>query len=70
MTIHERIQAELEREAEERGVFFPSENNLWLKLSLSDEEKEEFLMSEIKDNEFMWWNLEGNNLTISYSREE
>lgn len=70
MNINERIQAELERESEDKGIFFPSENTLWLKLSLSNEEKEEFLAGTLKDNEYMWWNFEGNELIISYNREE
>ena len=60
-----RIKKEIERVAQMNGVYFPSDESVTIELTLSDEQKDEFLDLDL-DNRY-WWELEDNTLTLTYS---
>lgn len=74
--LFERIVNEIEKEAQKRGVYFPSEENVSIKLDLSKAEKKEWesetcdKIVEVGDYWFEWeenYNTGDYELAIDYS---
>ena len=61
----ERINNEIEREAERKGVYFPSGESVTIKLDLNNEEKDQFYDLDLSDN--YYFEIEGNTVIITYS---
>lgn len=64
----EKINHTIEREAERKGIYFPSEEYVTVEIELSDKEKKEFYDIELNEN--YNWEMENNLLTITYSKSE
>ena len=64
----ERINREIEREAERKGVFFPGNESVTIKLELNDEEINQFNDLDLNDN--YYFEIEGNTTRITYSEPD
>lgn len=67
MNLLERINREIEKEAERRGIYFPSAESVTISLELTNEEISEF--HELDLNDDYCWEIEGNNVRIVYTTE-
>lgn len=63
-----RINYTLEREAERKRVYFPSDEYVTVEIELSNEEKEKFYDIELNEN--YNWEMKDNLLTITYSESD
>lgn len=61
----ERINNEIEREAERKGIFFPSSESVTIKLELNNEEMDQFYDLDLSDN--YYFEIEENTVIITYS---
>lgn len=64
----ERINREIEREAERKGVFFPGNESVTIKLELNDEVINQFNDLDLNDN--YSFEIEGNTAIITYSEPD
>ena len=64
----ERINNEIEREAERKGIFFPSGESVTIKLELNNEEMDQFNDLDLNDN--YYFEIEGNTAIITYSEPD
>ena len=64
----ERINNEIEREAERKGIFFPSSESVTIKLELNNEEMDQFYDLDLNDN--YYFEIEGNTAIITYSEPD
>lgn len=73
MTLFERIEKEIEREAERKGIYFPSDEEVTIEIKLNDEETEEFFnvtCSELVDAEHYEFDTKDDKLIVSYRYNE
>ena len=73
MTLFERIEKEIEREAERRGIYFPSDEEVTIEIQLNDEESEEFFnttCSELVESEHYEYDIQDDKLIVSYRYNE
>lgn len=65
MELLKRIEVLVEKEAERKGVYFPSNESVTVKLELDNEEMNQF--RELDLNDHYCFEIEGNTVTITYS---
>ena len=73
MTLFERIKKEIEREANKKGIYFPSAEEVTISIQLTDEELRAFFdttCNELVESEHYEYDLQDNKLTVSYRYEE
>ena len=61
----ERINNEIEREAERKGIYFPGNESVTIKLDLNNEEKDQFYDLDLSDN--YYFEIEDDTIVITYS---
>ena len=64
----ERINREIEREAERKGIFFPGSESVTIKLELNDEVMNQFNDLDLNDN--YYFEIEGNTAIITYGEPD
>lgn len=64
----ERINNEIEREAERKGIYFPSGESVTIELELNNEEMDQFYDLDLSDN--YSFEIEGNTAIITYSKSD
>ena len=73
MTLFEKIEKEIEREAERRNIYFPSDEEIIIEMQLNDEETEEFFndtCSELVEAEHYEFNTKDDKLIVYYKYNE
>lgn len=64
----ERINKEIEREAERKGIYFPSSETVTIELELNNAEMDQFYDLDLSDN--YSFEIEGNTAIITYSKSD
>ena len=73
MTLFEKIEKEIEREAERRNIYFPSDEEIIIEMQLNDEETEEFFnvtCSELVEAEHYEFDTKDAKLIVYYKYNE
>lgn len=73
MTLFEKIEKEIEREAERRNIYFPSDEEIIIEMQLNDEETEEFFnvtCSELVEAEHYEFDTKVDKLIVYYKYNE
>lgn len=73
MTLFEKIEKEVEREAERRNIYFPSDEEIIIEMQLNDEETEEFFnvtCSELVEAEHYEFDTKDDKLIVYYKYNE
>lgn len=73
MTLFEKIEKEIEREAERRNIYFPSDEEIIIEMQLNDEETEEFFnvtCSELVEAEHYEFDTKDDKLIVYYKYNE
>ena len=73
MTLFERIEKEIEREAERKHIYFPSDEEITIEIQLNDEETEEFFnitCSELVEAEHYEFDIKDDKLIVYYKYNE
>lgn len=73
MTLFEKIEKEIEREAERKNIYFPSDEEIIIEMQLNDEETEEFFnvtCGELVDAEHYEFDTKDDKLIVYYKYNE
>lgn len=65
MELLKRIEMLVEKEAERKGIYFPSNESVTVKLELNNEEMNQF--RELDLNDHYCFEIEGSTVMITYS---
>lgn len=68
MNLLEKIEMLVEKEAERKGIYFPSNESVTITLELNNEEMDQFRDLDLSDN--YHFEIEGNTVTITYSQPD
>lgn len=68
MNLLERIETLVEKEAQRKGIYFPSNENVTITLELNNEEMEQFRDLDLSDN--YNYEIEDSTVVITYSQPD